>query len=143
MIYKWSKTKVWYTFWLNINEMQPWRFIRKNRNPISLDSTSCFWFHWSYSVWNWFIKFISCIWFTLFPSLWSFNGISGGFVRSISWYQNALGNALVVCDWYGLFMHSGYFSVYKGQRVPSYFGFKNPLSTFSKCDFSALKLLNH
>ena len=34
MIYKWSKIRAWYAFWLNINEKQPWKFIVKNCNPI-------------------------------------------------------------------------------------------------------------
>ena len=37
-----------------------------------------------------------------------------------------LGNALVVCDLYGLYLHSGHFSVYKGEAFLSYFGLKNP-----------------
>ena len=37
------------------------------------------------------------------------------------------GNALVVCNLYGLFMHSGYFLVQKGEAFPSYFGLKNRL----------------
>ena len=37
MIYKWSKIRAWYPFWLSINEKQPWKFIGKNRNPIFLD----------------------------------------------------------------------------------------------------------
>ena len=50
--------------------------------------------------------------------------------------RTRLGNTLVVCDLYGLFLHSGHFSVF------CYFGLKNPLFTFSERDFSALKLLN-
>ena len=38
MIYKWSKIREWFAFWLNINEMQPWKFIGKNRNAIFLGS---------------------------------------------------------------------------------------------------------
>ena len=34
MIYKWSKIRARYAFWLNINELQPWKFIGKNCNPI-------------------------------------------------------------------------------------------------------------
>ena len=37
MIYKWSKIRVWYAFWLNVNETQPWKFVEKNRIPIFLD----------------------------------------------------------------------------------------------------------
>ena len=61
-------------------------------------------------------------------------------------YQNIrmhTGSALVVCDLYGLYLHSGHFTVKKGQAFLSYFGLKNPLFTFSERDFSALKLLNH
>ena len=54
-----------------------------------------------------------------------------------------LGNALVVCDLYGLYLHSGHFLVKKVEAFLSYFGLKNPLFTFSERDFSALKLLNH
>ena len=54
-----------------------------------------------------------------------------------------LGNVLVVCDLYGLYLHSGHFSVQKVEAFLSYFGLKNPLFTFSERDFSALKLLNH
>ena len=44
---------------------------------------------------------------------------------------------------YGLYLHSGHFSVQKGEAFLSYFGLKNLLFTFSERDFSALKLLNH
>ena len=54
-----------------------------------------------------------------------------------------LGNALIVCDLYGLYLHSGLFSVYKGEAFLSYFGLKPPLFTFSEREFSDLKLLNH
>ena len=37
MIYKWSKISAWYASWLNINKMQLWKFIGKNRNTIFLD----------------------------------------------------------------------------------------------------------
>ena len=29
MIYKWSQIRVWCASWLNINEIQPWKFIKK------------------------------------------------------------------------------------------------------------------
>ena len=58
-------------------------------------------------------------------------------------FKIRLGNALVVCDLYGLFLLSGNFSAEKGQAFLSYFGLKNPLFTFSERDFSAVKLLNH
>ena len=29
-IYKWSKIRAWYAFWLSTNEIQPWKFIGKN-----------------------------------------------------------------------------------------------------------------
>ena len=54
-----------------------------------------------------------------------------------------LGNVLIVCDLYGFFMHSGHFSVQKGETFLVYFGLKNLFFMFSKCDFSVLKLLNH
>ena len=54
-----------------------------------------------------------------------------------------LGNALVLCDLYGLFLQSGHFSAKNSEALLSYFGLKNPLFTFSERDFSALKLLNH
>ena len=51
---------------------------------------------------------------------------------------------LVVCDLYGLFLHSGHFSDQKRWGVPKLFWVKkNPLFTFSERDFSALKLLNY
>ena len=41
---KWSKITARYAFWLNINEMQAWKFIGKNRNPHFFWSVfSCFW----------------------------------------------------------------------------------------------------
>ena len=60
-------------------------------------------------------------------------------------YHNSrmrVGNDLVVCDLYGLFLHFGNFSVKKGEAFLSYSGLKNPLFTFSERDFSVLKLLN-
>ena len=54
-----------------------------------------------------------------------------------------IGNALVVCDLDGLYLHSGDFSAWNGEALLSYFGLKNSLFTFSERDFSALKLLNH
>ena len=54
-----------------------------------------------------------------------------------------LGNALEVCDLYSIFLHSGHFSVHKGEAFVSYFGLKNSLFTFSERGFSALKLLNN
>ena len=54
-----------------------------------------------------------------------------------------LGKALVVCDLYDLFLHSGYFSLQIGEAFLSYFRLKNPLFTSFERDFSALKLLNH
>ena len=36
IIYKWYKIRAWYTFWVSISEKQPWKFIRKNHNPIFL-----------------------------------------------------------------------------------------------------------
>ena len=38
MIYKWSKISAWYVYSLNLNEMQPSKFIGKNRNPKFPDS---------------------------------------------------------------------------------------------------------
>ena len=54
-----------------------------------------------------------------------------------------LGNALQVCDFHSVLLHSGHFSVQRGEAFLSYFGLKNPLSTFSERDFSAVKLLNN
>ena len=53
-----------------------------------------------------------------------------------------LGNVFVVCDWYGLYLHPGHFSVQKDKAFLSHFGLKNPLFTFSEREFSAVKLLN-
>ena len=54
-----------------------------------------------------------------------------------------LGNAMDLCYLYSIFLHAGCFSVQKGEAFLGYFGFKNPLFTFSERDFSALKLLNN
>ena len=54
-----------------------------------------------------------------------------------------IGNALVVCDLYGLYLHSGDFSALNGEAILSYFGLKNPLFTFCEGHFSVVKLLNH
>ena len=97
IIYKWSKTRAWYAFWLSINEMQPWKFIGKNRKHMFLDSALFFQFPWSRGVWNKFIKSIAYIQFTF---------ISHSLCRKI---RMRLGNALVVSDLYGLFLHSWYF----------------------------------
>ena len=53
-----------------------------------------------------------------------------------------LGNALKVC-FYNVFLHSGHFSVQKDEAFLGYFGLKNSPFTFSKRDFSALKLLSN
>ena len=53
------------------------------------------------------------------------------------------GNALIACDLYGLYLHSGHFSVSKSEEFESYFGLKNPLFMFCERDFRAVKLLNH
>ena len=53
------------------------------------------------------------------------------------------GNALKLCDLYSVFLHSGHFSVRKGEAFLRYFGLKNPLFTFFERDFNALKLLNN
>ena len=52
-----------------------------------------------------------------------------------------LENALQGCYLGSIFLHSGHFSAQKRATFLSYFGLKNPLSTFFKRDFSALKLL--
>ena len=67
LIYEWPKIRMRYTFWLIINEMQPWKFNGKNRNPIFLNSVLVFSYSCSLGVWNSFIKSFTCIWFTLFP----------------------------------------------------------------------------
>ena len=54
-----------------------------------------------------------------------------------------LGNAFVVYDLYGSFLHSSHFSVQFGEAFLSYFGTKNLTFTFSERDFSVLKLLIH
>ena len=41
-----------------------------------------------------------------------------------------LGNNLVLCDWYGLFLHSGCFSVRRVEVLLSYFAIKK--SPFSR-----------
>ena len=50
-----------------------------------------------------------------------------------------LGIVLVLFDLYSLFLHSSHFSAQKSEALLFYFGLKNPLFTFSECDFSALK----
>ena len=42
MIYKSFKIRAWYPFWLNINKVQPSKFIVKNRNLIFLNSALFF-----------------------------------------------------------------------------------------------------
>ena len=42
MIYKWSKIRVWFTFWLNINEIQLLKYIAKNCSLIFLYFLSYF-----------------------------------------------------------------------------------------------------
>ena len=42
MIYKWSEIRARYVFWLDINEIQPSKFIGKNRNLFFLDSALFF-----------------------------------------------------------------------------------------------------
>ena len=54
-----------------------------------------------------------------------------------------LGNALEVCYLYSKYLHSGNFSLQKGEAFLSYFELNNPLFTFSERDFGALKLLNN
>ena len=41
-IYKWSKIRTWFAFWLNIDEIQQSKYIVKTRNPIFLDSALFF-----------------------------------------------------------------------------------------------------
>ena len=53
-----------------------------------------------------------------------------------------LENALVVCNWDGLFLQSCEFSVWKVDAFLS-LGLKNSLFTSSEPGFSALKLLNN
>ena len=53
-----------------------------------------------------------------------------------------VGKALIVCDWYGFFLHSGCFSVWRVEMYLSYFELNNPLFTFSGRDFSVLNWLN-
>ena len=93
MIYKWSKIRAPYAFWLNRNEMQLWKLIGKNRNSICLDCP----YH-NIRMRMWFVWLISTFW------------------------------PLVIL---------------KGWGVPKLFWIKNPLFTFFKRNFSALKLLNH
>ena len=56
IIYKWSKIRAWFAFRLNINEVQPLKYIRKKRDPVFLDSASFFEFSASRRVWNRFIN---------------------------------------------------------------------------------------
>ena len=42
MIYKLFKIRAPFAFWLNIKEIQPSKYIVKNRNPIFLDSALFF-----------------------------------------------------------------------------------------------------
>ena len=73
MIYKWFKIRAWFAFWLNIKEIQPSKYIVKNRNPIFLDSVLFLKFHSSRCVWNNIYKsYCLCITYFIFHSLWSF-----------------------------------------------------------------------
>ena len=58
IIYKWSKIRAWFAFRLNINEVQPLKYIRKKRDPVFLDSASFFEFPASRRVWNRFINLL-------------------------------------------------------------------------------------
>ena len=107
MIYKWSKVRARYTFWLIMNETQPWKFIGKNHNPIFLDCALLFWFPSSRGVCNRFTEFTTCISFTLFSIAC---GVLIVFLLDLKGIMH-LGKALVVCDLYGLYLHSGHFSV--------------------------------
>ena len=72
MVYKWSKVGAWFLSWLNINEIQPSKYIIKNGSPIFLDSASFLSFLCLAMYERRFIKFIACIWFTLFSIIMEF-----------------------------------------------------------------------
>ena len=52
VIYKWFKVRAWFTFWLNLKEIQASEYIGKNHNPIFLDSALFLKFPLSHCVWN-------------------------------------------------------------------------------------------
>ena len=52
MIYKWSKIRAWFAFWLNINEINWSKYMVKNLNPTFLDSALLLLFYF-------FISFVS------------------------------------------------------------------------------------
>ena len=52
VIYKWFKVRAWFTFWLNLKEIQASEYIGKNHNPIFSDSALFLKFPLSRCVWN-------------------------------------------------------------------------------------------
>ena len=91
MICKWSKIRMWFPFWLNINEIQPSKYITKNCNLIFLDSALFFEFWLSCCMRNKIYKIycfivysmLYCILYIIyfiFHSLWSFIDILVGFL---------------------------------------------------------------
>ena len=73
VIYKYFKIRAQFAFWLNITEIQPSKYIKKNRNPIFLDSVLFFKFHLSCFVWNNIYKsYCLYVIYFIFHSLWSF-----------------------------------------------------------------------
>ena len=110
---------------------------------IFLDFALCSEFHLLHFVWNKFIELIACKQISLYSIIHKglivfqldFNDSCDGTKR--------LGNALVVYDYYDLFLQPSQFVDLKVVALLSYFVFKNPLFTFFERDSSPLKLLNH
>ena len=89
--------------------MQSRKFIRKKLQPHFLDSTLFFSFL-GLAVCEIDLK-IYCVYIIYFisHSLWSFDSISLNFKGQYNNIRMCLGNPMVVCDLYGLFLHFGYF----------------------------------
>ena len=106
------KIRVWYAFWLSINETQPSKFIGKNCNLISLNFFKFFLVPSSRRVLSRLIKFIASIKFSSYSIVYVVLMV---FMLNFKGpYHNIrmrLGNVLVVRDLYGLPLHSDHFSV--------------------------------
>ena len=123
MIYKWSKIRVYYAFWLNMIKIQPWNLLERIATPF-------FW------ILSYFYSFLGLVYEIIYKiyyvyiiyfishSLWSFNGIAVGFPRSISEYQNAPWKRLDSM-WF-VWRISAFWSLFsvKGWGVPTLFWVK-------------------
>ena len=129
MIYTWSKIIAWFTFWLNITEIQPPKYIRKNRTIQIFYILTHFLRFIRFVVYekhlcNYYLYII----YFIFCSSYHFNNTLVGFWRSILSYQNAswkrLGSIWLVL----LILQSGKFSVQNVWAFLDYFGLNSPFS---------------